>query len=87
MLGLFAIGLVLYYFVLRIFLRVRSIHVGDWLVENLDFEDEIANEYKKKFIKGEERYGKEEWVKKYEIKWNVDLYLDIGAIRHGVRAV
>ena len=45
------------------------------------------SKYKKKFIKGEERYGKEEWVKKYEIKWNVDLYLDIGAIRHGVRAV
>jgi hypothetical protein len=45
------------------------------------------SKHKKKFIKGEERYGKEGWVKKYERKWNVDLYLDIGAIRHGVRAV
>jgi CTP-dependent riboflavin kinase len=42
---------------------------------------------KKKFIKSDKKYGKEEWVEKYEKKWNVDLYLDIGAIRHGVRAV
>lgn len=45
------------------------------------------SKHKKKFIKGDEKYGKEGWVKKYERKWNIDLYLDIGAIRHGVRAV
>lgn len=45
------------------------------------------SKHKKKFLKAEERYGKEKWVRKYERKWNVDLFLDIGAIRHGVRAV
>jgi len=57
---------------------------------NLNIINKYRNnisKHKKRFIKGEERYGKEGWVKKYERKWNVDLYLDIGAIRHGVRAV
>lgn len=39
------------------------------------------------FLKEEKLYGKTGWESKYEEKWNVDLYLDIGAIRHGVRAV
>nr|MDO8081789.1 hypothetical protein [Candidatus Freyarchaeota archaeon] len=36
------------------------------------------------FLKAFEKYGKEGWEKTYEDRWNVDLYLDIGAIRHGV---
>lgn len=39
------------------------------------------------FLKEERRYGKAGWEKHYEEKWGVDLYLDLGAIRHGVRAV
>ncbi|MDI6903492.1 MAG: hypothetical protein QMC77_07140 [Methanocellales archaeon] len=39
------------------------------------------------FLKKERKYGKEGWEKKYEKRWNVDLYLDIGAIGHGVRGV
>lgn len=39
------------------------------------------------FLKEEKRYGKGGWEDKYEKKWNVDLYLDIGAIRHGLRSI
>ena len=39
------------------------------------------------FLKDEKQYGKSGWETKYEKKWNVDLYLDIGAIEHGVRAL
>jgi hypothetical protein len=54
------------------------------IIEN--FRNNISK-HKTKFLESEKRFGKEEWVENYEIKWNVDLYLDIGAIRHGVRAV
>lgn len=39
------------------------------------------------FLEEEKQYGKEGWEKPYEEKWAIDLYLDIGAIRNGVRAV
>ena len=39
------------------------------------------------FLKQLKKYGKQGWEKPYEKQWNVDLYLDIGAIRHGVRAL
>lgn len=39
------------------------------------------------FLKGEKRYGKGGWEGKYEKKWNVDLYIDIGAIKHGLRSI
>ncbi|UCG70785.1 MAG: hypothetical protein JSV09_07250 [Thermoplasmata archaeon] len=39
------------------------------------------------FLKEERKYGKGGWEDKYEEKWNVDLFLDIGAIRHGVRSI
>lgn len=38
------------------------------------------------FLREEKRYGKMGWEDKYEEKWNVDIYLDIGAVRHGVRS-
>ena len=39
------------------------------------------------FLKYEKKYGKMGWENKYEKKWNVDLYLDLGAIKHGVRSL
>lgn len=39
------------------------------------------------FLEEEQQYGKGGWETKFEEKWGVDLYLDMGAIRHGVRAV
>ncbi len=50
------------------------------------FQEHISNK-KYVFLKDEMRYGKSGWEKKYEKKWNVDLYLDIGAIKHGARGV
>ena len=50
------------------------------------FHDNITNK-KTIFMKDEKQYGKSGWETKYEKKWNVDLYLDIGAIEHGVRGV
>lgn len=39
------------------------------------------------FLKQLKKYGKQGWEQPYESRWNVDLYLDLGAIRHGVRAL
>ncbi len=39
------------------------------------------------FLKSERKFGKGGWEDKYEEKWNVDLYLDLGSIRHGVRSI
>jgi hypothetical protein len=50
------------------------------------FHDNLSDK-KHVFLKNEMRYGKSGWEKKYEEKWNVDLYLDVGAIEHGVRGV
>jgi len=48
---------------------------------------ENVSDKKYVFLKNEMRYGKSGWEKKYEEKWNVDLYLDIGSIEHGARGV
>jgi hypothetical protein len=39
------------------------------------------------FFKPDRRYGKEGWEGPYERRWNVDLYVDIGAIQHTVRSL
>ena len=39
------------------------------------------------FLKQLKQYGKQGWEVPYEKRWNVDLYLDLGAIKHGVRSV
>ncbi len=39
------------------------------------------------FLKHEKKYGKTGWEKEYEKKWNLDIYLDVGAIKHGVRGI
>lgn len=52
--------------------------------------EEFYHEISKKkivFLKEEKTYGKGGWEEKYEKRWNVDLYLDIGAIMHGMRSV
>lgn len=41
----------------------------------------------KVFLKQLKEYGKQGWEQPYETRWNVDLYLDLDAIRHGVRAL
>lgn len=51
-----------------------------------NFHDNISDK-KGIFLKEEMKYGKSGWETKYEKKWNVDLYLDIGAIEHGVRGL
>lgn len=39
------------------------------------------------FLRSEEPFGKEGWEGPYEARWNVNLFLDLGAIEHGIRAV
>ena len=39
------------------------------------------------FFKPDRRYGKEGWEGPFERRWNVDLYLDIGALQHTVRSL
>ena len=39
----------------------------------------------KVWLKSEKKYGKEKMVIPYEKKWNLDIYIDIGAIRHTIR--
>lgn len=50
------------------------------------FKQYISDE-EKTFLKEEKEYGKDGWEKEYEEKWNLDIYLDLGAIRHGVRGL
>ncbi len=42
---------------------------------------------KKTFLSQEKRYGKQGWEDPFEERWNVDLYLDIDVISHGVRSL
>ena len=42
---------------------------------------------KRFFLKEESDYGKDGWEDFYEKKWNLNIFLDLGAIRHGVRAI
>lgn len=43
--------------------------------------------YKKTFLPQEKEYGKQGWEAPFEEQWNLDLYLDLGAIKHGVRSL
>lgn len=49
------------------------------------FYHEKKNGKTKIWLKSEKQYGKEEWSRPYEKKWNLDIYVDIGAIRHTLR--
>ena len=55
------------------------------------FDQEVLKRKKKKkrrvFLKEETAYGKGGWEAPFETKWNVDLFMDMGAIEHGVRAI
>ena len=48
---------------------------------------EYKPKYKKTFLSQEKEYGKQGWEAPFEERWNVDLYLDLGAIKHGVRSL
>jgi CTP-dependent riboflavin kinase len=37
------------------------------------------------WLKSEKQYGKKKWSISYEKKWNLDIYVDIDAIRHTLR--
>ena len=37
------------------------------------------------FLKEEKKYGKGGWEHEYEEKWNVDLFIDLGAVKHGTK--
>jgi len=45
---------------------------------------EHNQKYKKTFLSQEKGYGKQGWEAPFEERWNVELYLDLGAIKHGV---
>jgi len=52
----------------------------------MKFQKNVSKQ-KVMFLKSEKKFGKGGWEDKYEAKWNVDLYLDLGSIRHGVRSI
>ena len=56
-----------------------SVDLVDRFLEHISRDRKI-------FLKEEKTYGKSGWEGKYEDKWNLDLYLDIDAIKHGVRS-
>ena len=58
--------------------------VGDDIIRS--FERHRTNR-KRPFFKPDRRYGKEGWEVPYERRWNVDLFIDIGAIQHTVRSL
>jgi len=58
--------------------------VSDKIIER--FLEPSNKEKKRTFLKQERSFGKNGWESKYEKKWNLDLYLDLDAIRHGVRS-
>ena len=49
------------------------------------FQHEKENGKTKTWLKSEKQYGNERWVIPYEKKWNLNIYIDIGAIRHTLR--
>ncbi len=59
---------------------IVSTHIVDKYLEY-----EPKNE--KTFLSQEKRYGKQGWEEPFEERWNVDLYLDIDEISHGVRSL
>lgn len=50
-----------------------------------DFEKHKSKR-RRMFLTEEKRYGKGGWEEEYERKWNLDLYIDLGTIRHGIRS-
>jgi len=49
------------------------------------FHHEKEDGKTKTWLKSEKQYGKERWSIPYEKKWNLVIYIDIGAIRHTLR--
>lgn len=53
----------------------------------IEMFSKYKTKYKKIFLAQEKEYGKHGWEKPFEERWNLDLYLDLGAIKHGVRSL
>lgn len=49
------------------------------------FYNEKKDEKTKVWLKSEKKYGKENMIIPYEKKWNLSIYVDVGAIRHTLR--
>ena len=58
--------------------------ISDEVIEK--FHGSSSGEKRRIFLKQERSFGKSGWENKYEKKWNVDIYLDLDAIKHGVRS-
>lgn len=58
--------------------------VSDEIIEK--FLKSPSGKKERTFLKQEKSFGKSGWESKYEKKWIIDLYLDLDAIRHGVRS-
>ena len=54
--------------------------------ETIRMFKENMTKKKRVFLPEEKQFGKSGWETSYEEKWNIDLYLDLGAIKHGVRS-
>ena len=64
-------------------------HIDDELVSDEIIKKFLGSSHGEKrriFLKQEKSYGKSGWGGEYEEKWNIDLYLDLDAIKHGVRS-
>lgn len=48
------------------------------------FYNEKNNKKTKVWLKSEKKYGKDNIIISYEKKWNLDIFIDIGAIRHTI---
>ncbi len=61
--------------------------IGDLVREDVvDRLLKYPSRKRRAFLVEEKNHGKSGWEKKYENRWNVDLYLDLDAIKHGVRS-
>ncbi|MEW5936983.1 MAG: hypothetical protein AB1665_04080 [Candidatus Thermoplasmatota archaeon] len=61
-------------------------HVDEKMIPPSVIEMFLACEPKRRktFLPQEKGHGKQGWETPFEERWNVDLYIDLGAIRHGV---
>lgn len=69
---------------LNIIHDLRADIVGE---KTIDLFYKASRKHRHVFLKELEKYGKQGWETPYETYWNIDLYLDLGAIRHGARAI
>ena len=66
---------------------LHSIEINIVSLDSIEIFYKNQSRKKKVFLNQEKRYGKSGHEKPFEEKWNIDLYIDIDAIRHGVRSL